>query len=246
MVGSNLKCVMALVGAWLSVSSVIGHAESDTPRVLELFTSHGCSSCPPAETLFKQMLKEDASLIGLEFHVDYWNSLVHGSAGNFVDPFSQPEFSIRQQAYNHHALLGRPGVYTPQLIIDGQYAAVGSDERRIRKQLDSKDGSESVDVSVDKQSGTLTIKVAQAEHTDARVWLVRYLKTADTKITGGENKDLSVTNHHVVTEVEEVGRLTPAGPTEFSVNYSQDSNESCAVLVQSVKLGPILGAAHCQ
>jgi len=118
----------AVVGIWLSFGSM---ASAHADVVLELFTSHGCSSCPPAEALLIEMQAKHESLIALEYHVDYWNSLVHGNAGNFVDPFSQPGFSKRQRGYDAKPLKGRRGVYTPQAVVNGRYAMVGSNRTHV-------------------------------------------------------------------------------------------------------------------
>ena len=110
-------------------------APAHAGRVIELFTSHGCSSCPPADRLLGELIEAEPDLVALEFHVDYWNSLVHGGDGNFVDPFSSPDWSLRQRAYDGVALAGRGGLYTPQAIVDGAFAAVGSDRARIGQAL---------------------------------------------------------------------------------------------------------------
>ena len=112
-------------------------APAHAGRVIELFTSHGCSSCPPADRLLGELIEAEPDLVALEFHVDYWNSLVHGGDGNFVDPFSSPDWSLRQRAYDGVALAGRGGLYTPQAIVDGAFAAVGSDRARIESALAS-------------------------------------------------------------------------------------------------------------
>ena len=86
--------------------------------VLELFTSEGCSSCPPADNLLPQLAKLDSNIIPLSFHVDYWNRL------GWTDPFSSSEFSERQRKYGEQFHL--EGVYTPQLVVNGEYELVGS------------------------------------------------------------------------------------------------------------------------
>ena len=104
-------------------------------KLIELFTSHGCSSCPAADNLLGELLEAHEDLMALEYHVDYWNNLVHGSDGSFTDPFSKSEYSLRQREYNHARLAGRPGVYTPQAVINGRIASVGSNKRQIVKAL---------------------------------------------------------------------------------------------------------------
>ena len=116
-------------------------------RIVELFTSHGCSSCPPADRLLGKLLEEDPALMALEYHVDYWNSLVHGGAGSWTDPFSSREFTNRQRDYSEAELAGRRGVYTPQVVVNGYFAAVGSDRRRLQQALEQA-GNQQLDIDI--------------------------------------------------------------------------------------------------
>ena len=105
-----------------------------TPAVIELFTSQGCYSCPPAEALLGDLIEanDPDNLVALEFHVDYWDSLVYGSHGSHKDPFSSADNTLRQRLYNHDGdLRGQRGVYTPQMVVNGRYAAVGSKRRTV-------------------------------------------------------------------------------------------------------------------
>lgn len=99
------------------------HAAPPPPVVIELFTSEGCSSCPPAEELFARLVDEPG-VIALGFHVDYWNKL------GWTDPYSRPEWSRRQGRYS--ATFAANQVYTPQLVAGGVAECVGSDETKVR------------------------------------------------------------------------------------------------------------------
>src|SRR6266436_6752831 len=107
-----------------SASAVAGPTR--TPVVVELFTSEGCSSCPPADNLLIRMAEqqpiENAEVIALEEHVDYWNEL------GWVDPFSSGEWTARQQVYA--GVLGNGNAYTPQMVVDGKTEFVGSQSRK--------------------------------------------------------------------------------------------------------------------
>src|SRR5258705_3869967 len=111
--------------ATLACSGISGKSKKEKIKsspgsfaVLELFTSEGCSSCPPADNLLPQLAKLDSNIIPLSFHVDYWNRL------GWTDPFSSSEFTERQKKYSDQFHL--EGVYTPQLVINGEYELVGS------------------------------------------------------------------------------------------------------------------------
>jgi len=94
------------------------------PVVAELFTSQSCSSCPPTEKLFAELDERD-DLIVLEWHVDYWDKLVHGHAGAWKDPYSSTDYIARQRQYNR-AFHGTGGAYTPQAVINGSAETVGN------------------------------------------------------------------------------------------------------------------------
>jgi len=222
-------------------------ANATTSRVIELFTSHGCSSCPSADAYLGELLQEDPGLVALEFHVDYWNSLVHGSAGNFVDPFSDAAWSERQRRYSARPLAGRTGVYTPQVIIDGGYATVGSDRRRIDRALAIAPPPAPL-IVIERDGDTLRIRVDRVRVGErstraageqpvpvpdiGEVALVRYLDTTRTAITGGENKGLDIVNHRVVTSLESLGRVDAAGGLLAVVAAPGAGNEGCAVIVR--------------
>src|SRR5277367_2482465 len=102
------------------------HAASEMPVVLELFTSQGCSSCPPADALLKRLSAENSQLLPLSFHVDYWNYL------GWKDPYSSQANTDRQRGYAS-TLDGQ--VYTPELVVNGATGVVGSDEGRVRNAI---------------------------------------------------------------------------------------------------------------
>lgn len=120
--------------AWVAVVALAGISPSPspsprTPVLIELFTSEGCSSCPPAERVLSRVASEQsipgAEVIVLSFHVDYWDRL------GWVDPFGSPAFTDRQRTYGQ--LSNR--VYTPQAIVDGRIDCVGSDEACVRSAI---------------------------------------------------------------------------------------------------------------
>ncbi len=119
----SLACALAAALSLAAPSAVSAGAEGP-PTVVELFTSQSCYSCPPAEAFLGE-LAQQPGVIALEFHVDYWDDLVYGLAGRWKDVYSNPAYTRRQRAYNQ-AIKGRPGAYTPQMVIDGSRETVGS------------------------------------------------------------------------------------------------------------------------
>ena len=221
-------------------------------RIVELFTSHGCSSCPPADRLLGELLDKDPSLMALEYHVDYWNSLVHGGSGSWKDPFSSREYTERQRAYNQAELAGRGGVYTPQVVVNGQYAAVGSDRRRLEQALEQT-GIQGLDINIaevpasDGRELSISVSGSPAQLqvlAGMSVSLVRYIDIAITAVTGGENKDLELVNHHIVYEISSLGDVD----AELALNVTATApipGEGCVVIVQNGAVSPVHAAAEC-
>jgi len=251
-----MRCSKPVWVLWAVLSALsVGPALADdnSPgnlELIELYTSHGCSSCPSADKLLGELLQENENLLALEFHVDYWDSLVHGDAGNFVDPFSQASHSARQREYNAASLSGRPGVYTPQAIVNGRFAAVGSNRQHITKALAAQ-VTQALTIRIgagatpDMLNVTITgsdEQLAELAGTDIR--LARYIDEAATFITGGENKDKTLVNHNIVKSLETLGEVTRNSPMSFSVEKPA-ADGGCVILVQEDALTPVYAAHAC-
>lgn len=163
--------------------------------VLELFTSEGCSSCPPADRLLPQLATENANVIPLSFHVDYWNHL------GWTDPFSQAQFSARQREYGSKFRL--ESIYTPQLIINGEFEMVGSNrstaETDIKNVLKEKAPVEIMFDEVKKENNRLSVTctlVGNMDQTDVTAAVVQ--KHAEMKVKGGENSGAKLSHTNVV------------------------------------------------
>ena len=247
----RLRRAAALTVACLAASAPGGATADAAPRVVELFTSHGCSSCPPAEALFARLVEDEPGLVALEYHVDYWDALVHGADGSFADPFSSPAHTARQRRYAEAGLAGRVGVYTPQLVVDGRAALVGSDARRLRRALAAPrpDPTVSIRLVPDPSGRRLRAEIdasaADGSVDGAEIVLVRYLDEARTEITGGENRHRTAVNHRVVRAVEPLGGVPADGATRRVEFDAPADGEGCAVLVQDRALAALHGAALC-
>ncbi len=232
------------IGALLLLSVFGAPAQAESLKVIELFTSQGCSSCPPADRLLGELIEHNDDVIALEYHVDYWDTLVYGSAGQWKDPYSSPDYSRRQRQYARVNLAGSQGVYTPQAVINGRYATTGSNRRNILKRLGNAKAP-IVDVVVQREGTDLQVNVADKSPVDAFVTLVHYLTRTETAIKAGENKGVDIVNHHVVTDVKPLGELKRGESGDYTVAYAGGDNRGCAVIVQAGQLGPIMGAARC-
>ena len=241
-----IPAALALILSAIAAVSTATAGDRNGAVVVELFTSQGCYSCPPAEK-FLGDLSEQKSVIALEFHVDYWDDLVHGGDGKWKDPFSKPAYTQRQRIYNQR-IRGTGNVYTPQMAIDGKLEAVGSRRIPVLSAMREAESArrDSVGINVTMASGKVRqVELDAAGQGVGSVWLIRFIKAKETRVRSGENKGKALLSHNIVTEVQKIG--TWAGkPASFAVkNFALAEGEGCAVLVQDNRQGPIFGAAQC-
>ncbi len=221
-------------------------ARADSPTVVELFTSQGCFSCPPAER-FLGVLASREGILALEFHVDYWDDLVYGSAGKWKDPFSSPAFTARQQNYNV-SIRKRSGVYTPQMVVDGRFEVVGSREGAVESTIEdarARSGRR-VKVSAVATGAGLKVSLKDGPKRSGGVWLVSFLRREATRVLRGENQGKHLVNHNIVTGMRRIGEWDGTDRTIEIAAVRNDDKTGCAVLVQAGEAGPILGAAPCR
>jgi hypothetical protein len=205
------------------------------PTVVELFTSQGCSSCPPADTYLGR-LSERRDVLALAFHVDYWNS------PQWRDRFSLPVSTARQDRYVRN--LGKSAEYTPQFIVDGRTELLGARAALSEQALaEPKPG---VALSLAEESGVLRIDVGAAPgHSSAcEVILVSYLRHASSAVAGGENSGRMLEDFNVVRSLRVLGSWRgQSGHFDVPVGSLPADATAVAVLLQATGQGPILGAA---
>lgn len=195
------------------------------PLLLELFTSQGCSSCPPADALLRELsTRED--LLPLEFHVDYWDNL------GWVDPFSAAAFTARQQAY---ASARDFEVYTPQLVVEGKSAVIGSNRGDVFATIASARHEARTAASSIRRNGkevSLGIDTAGTASASADVYLLSFDSTDSTSIRGGENSGRKLVYANVVRSIRKVGewRNQPLKLTEQL--RPEESGDRLALVVQ--------------
>ncbi len=174
--------------------------------LVELFTSEGCYSCPPAERLLAKLDKEqpfeDAELITLAFHVDYWDYL------GWKDKYASPLFSQRQRVYDRKFRTGK--IYTPQMIVDGDIEFVGSRKKSAEKAIKKSVKNEKATVKLKLNKDKLIVKISELpEHKDATVYLAIAEDNLSTDIKRGENAGKNLTHLSVVRSLNALGRIMP-------------------------------------
>jgi hypothetical protein len=220
-------------------------AQDKKPVVVELFTSQGCYSCPPAEAFLGE-LADRADVVALEFHVDYWDSLNYMWHGQWKDPFSAPEHTQRQRLYNV-AIRGQSGVYTPQMVVDGRFETVGSHRGKVNDIMDRAAKTVGkLTVSVTAQGGRLQASVSEGAAGVADIILVRFQDRAETVVQKGENHGKVLVSRHIVRETRKLGTWRGAQTAlDLPRNATGGDGMGCAVLVQAPNHGPVLGATLC-
>ncbi len=212
-ISRSLVGACTLAGAILAASWTLRRpASADTPSVrqpvvLELFTSEGCSSCPPADAVLRRLAEDQpvpgAEVIALELHVDYWNQL------GWVDPFSSAAFSARQRAYAD--VFGQRGVYTPELVVAGSKEVVGSNEAAARALVAAaaREPKATVRVEVKGSKASITVADLADDSEAADVWLAVTEADLVTAVPRGENAGARLVHGPVVRSLERVGGIEP-------------------------------------
>src|SRR5260370_4621267 len=228
-----------------------------TPVVAELFTSEGCSSCPPADALLVHLseapLAGNVQLIALEEHVDYWDDQ------GWADPFSSHDWTSRQYVYS--GKLGNRSPYTPQMVVDGTVEFVGSHPQKAREAILEAASKPKVAVTLEQRSankagaGDFSVKVGKLEGTAKRdaaeVWLVITETGLHSAVTRGENAGEDLHHAAVVRSMRKIGEAKGDGETSLAEDASvplqkewKRENLRAVLLVQEKKSRRILGAAE--
>jgi hypothetical protein len=230
----------ALAGAFAVAA---GPVVAGTRAVLELFTSQGCSSCPPADKLLAE-LAQRKDVLALSLPVDYWDYL------GWKDTLASHDYSERQRDYA--AARGDGDVYTPQLVINGTLHVVGSDRAAIEGILNREPGGLPVPIELSSGTDANTLKIGPAPDGTVKrgtIWLVMYERAVSVPIAHGENSGKTITYTNVVRKLRPIAMW--AGK-EMSIDLpksemTQAKVTRCAVFLQAESEaglpGAILGAA---
>lgn len=210
------------------------------PIVLELFTSQGCSSCPPADELLGELAKAP-DVIALAYHVDYWNYI------GWEDPFSSKEMSDRQRRYGHAMKLRT--IYTPQLVIDGEADLVGSRRSIVLQELERRRAQRGgpgfvVTLNRDGADFELLLDAEQgADYAGAELFLVGSDDRHVTEVPRGENRGRTLEDFAVVRFYRSLGRWDGKADTlRIPGSAASQPTDRLAILVQAPGNGPIHGA----
>ncbi|MBV8848315.1 MAG: DUF1223 domain-containing protein [Methylobacteriaceae bacterium] len=208
--------------------------------VVELFTSQGCSSCPPADRYLAELVK-DESLVVMSWPVDYWDYI------GWKDTFASPAFTARQKAYA--AMRRDDQVYTPQAVIDGVTHAVGNDRDVVQQAITTNGKTLSCALTIARRDDKISIDVAPKANASGRatVWLLRVLRTASVAIGRGENRGRSVAYTNVVREAIAVGEWSGGAAHFDAAPPKLGDGEALIAVLQTgtaAKPGAILAAAR--
>lgn len=229
-----------------AVVAIIRPAHADPRAVVELFTSQGCSSCPPADKIIGD-LSSDPSIIALSMPIDYWDYL------GWKDTLADSRFSARQRAYSR--MRGDREVYTPQVVVNGSAHVIGSDRAGIENAIgrtDRSTGVMSVPVTMSLSGKQINVSVAASKEPTAahgEVWICSVAKSVPISISRGENRGQQITYHNVVRNLLKVGDWN-GSPESWTVpieNLTRDGVDGAVVYVQDGsrdRPGPMLGAAY--
>jgi len=238
---SMLRALVLLAGLSLAALSSPASA-GERLTVVELFTSQGCPLCPSADTFLGELTKR-GDVLGLSFHVGYWDYI------GWPDPFSKPAYTKRQEKYLDR--FGLPYVFTPQVVIDGRMHASGNRQDDIVHAIATagKVDRGRIDVELTRISAKqIRIHIPEPEAVyrgEAEIFLVRFDEKRQTVVTHGENSGKTLVNYNVVRVIRPIGDWNgkEVDIVQRLVELDGPGGDFCAVLVQERRQGRILGAA---
>jgi hypothetical protein len=225
---SRLVMSLGLIAGLSPVASLA----AERPVVVELFTSQGCSSCPPADAYLRELTKDRRDVLALAFHVTYWDRL------GWKDPFSLPAATQRQDVYGRRF---GDGSYTPEIVVDGAASMVGSDRRDVGSAIENakRNGRTAAAVSVSRNGEQVSIQVG-AGNGSGKILLIGFDREHTTAVGRGENSGRTLTEANVVRSIRSVGQWSGAA---LRVNEPFPEGQDVAVVLEGPD-GQIIGAAR--
>lgn len=225
--------------------ATLAAAQTKTPVVVELFTSEGCSSCPPADQLLMRLEQQPvptAEVIVLGEHVDYWDQL------GWRDRFSSSRFTDRQSLYADHFRISGP--YTPQMVVNGRFEFVGNDANRALSEISlaSKTSKPLPQITVVRASDHIHVTVTSTDRRSLNVFCAITERDLSTKVGGGENRGRELRHTAVVRQLTKVGatrdgRFESDVPLKLSSDWRPE-NLHAIVFLQNGYAGEISSAVQ--
>ncbi|MGC1503547.1 MAG: DUF1223 domain-containing protein [Sulfitobacter sp.] len=228
------QIVPALTAALLALAPPVS-AQSN-PVVVELYTSQGCSSCPPADVILHELASRD-DVIALALHVDYWDYI------GWKDPFADPAHAVRQRAYA--AAGNRRSIYTPEMVVGGVTDIVGAKPMKLSKAIAEHAGlPRQVELLLSRAGNSLQIEATALRKLKAplTVHMLRYSPSQTTQIKRGENRGKTLENTNIVEGWKVLG--TWDGKAPLSMAAPMVGDKPAVVILQEPKAGPIVAAAR--
>jgi hypothetical protein len=212
--------------------SPIAALAADRPVVVELFTSQGCSSCPPANALLNELSRSRHDVLPLAFHVTYWDQL------GWKDPFSLQAATQRQDRYGHRF---GDGSYTPEIVVDGSAGMVGSSRGEVGSAIEraKRDSQTAAAVNVTKDGDGVSIQIGPGNG-NGRVLLIGFDHEHTTSIGRGENGGRTLQEFNVVRSIRSVGQWSG---TPLRINERFPEGQDVAVVLEAPD-GRIVGASR--
>ncbi|MEX0308222.1 MAG: DUF1223 domain-containing protein [Ruegeria sp.] len=227
----------AAATAFISLFLVASAEAQEDPVVVELFTSQGCSSCPPADRIMHDLAKRD-DVIGLALHVDYWDYI------GWKDEYADPDHTLRQRAYAREG--GRTMIYTPQMVVNGQHDVVGAKSRELDRLINAHlTAVPEAEVSATRTANEVTMDVVPVELSKGETYdvrIVQYSPMRHASIRRGELAGHELDYANVVENWQIAGRWDGQAPQSFTATLPSDL--PAVVLIQRTGHGPIVAATR--
>jgi len=206
---------------------------ADAPVLVELFTSQGCSSCPPADRALSRLATR-ADVLPLSFHVAYWNYI------GWKDTFATEATTARQYAYGR--TLGHGRVYTPQAVVGGTHDVVGSDSSALERTIERMRQAPRIAVAFEAEA----VRVGAGDAAPASLWLACYDDRHEVLVARGENGGRRLGYSNVVRHLEKLGDWRGAAARFDAPIATQRAagRSACAAILQQAEAGPVLGLAQ--
>jgi hypothetical protein len=248
-------CLLIILSSSLTFALESPDAPADRkPVLVELFTSEGCSSCPPADVVLQKLLAQQpvpgVEIIALEEHVDYWNH------DGWIDPYSAASWTERQQAYS---TLRKTDPYTPELVIDGQSQIVGSKVPDVLREITAAAKAAKAEVAITPENsiaqGSRRFKIAVSKlegnsHDSAEVWLALTEDGLHSDVSRGENHGLALNHVATLRSLRKIGVADPGKAEPFNTDadvklnsHWNATNLHVTVFLQRKKSLEIIGVA---